>query len=95
MRRHIKTLICILLLTLMIVPAAAFSAMAADGTTMTFDLKYHQSDARAMLKTINDYRKSQGQSELVYAQQVIGYGKENDTLLYQAYSSDRTILHVL
>ncbi|MBE6760077.1 MAG: hypothetical protein E7554_08320 [Ruminococcaceae bacterium] len=66
MRRHIKTLICILLLTLMIVPAAAFSAMAADGTTMTFDLKYHQSDARAMLKTINDYRKSQGQSELVY-----------------------------
>ena len=66
MRRHIKIFVCILLLAVMILPAAALSAAAANGATMSFDLKYHQTDARAMLKTINDYRKSKGLSELEY-----------------------------
>ncbi len=66
MRQHIKTFVCILLLMVMVVPSAAFSAAAAEDTTLTFNLKYDQNKARSMLKNINDFRKANGKEELVF-----------------------------
>ena len=65
MCRRIKSIICILLMAVMILPEISMVAHAA-GTTLEYSVTYDQSGARKMLDKVNKLRSDNGKSQLAY-----------------------------